>query len=192
LTLLSGNSTLVSGGQTFAQKQALIMKRTLSLLITLVFLFNAGSGYLIFKLKQAEARRESEEALNSHDKTDELVILAFRQNHEEEITWIRPGREFTYRGEMYDVVKTTSGGNLKFYHCYNDSKEKKLTDEYRKSHHSKKEPEKRRKAPNNLILYPQKALFSRILIPSCYAYSLYEFHYTSEFQITPSPPPKIA
>jgi len=167
------------------------MKRATSLLITLLILFNSGGGYIIFRLQQSEARRESEEAI-SRIAEKNVVVLAFRLNHEEGLVWMRPGREFTYRGEMYDVVKTATRGSMKYYHCYNDSREKKLIAAYQKSHHSKKETEKRRKTPNNPIFFSQKTLFTRIMPLSCFDYSLYEMIYTSEVPVTPSPPPKFA
>ncbi|HPT13395.1 MAG TPA: hypothetical protein PK796_01300 [Bacteroidales bacterium] len=168
------------------------MKRAISLLITLLILFNAGGGYILFRLQQSEARRESQEAINSHIAEKIVVVLAFRLNKEEGIVWMRPGREFTYKGEMYDVIKSITRGNMKYYHCYNDSREKKLIAGYQKSHHSKKETEKRRKAPNNPVFYPQKTLFTRTIPPTCFDYSLYEFCFTSEIPVTPSPPPKFA
>lgn len=166
------------------------MKRTTSLLLILLFLFNTGGSYLIFRMQQSEARRESEETINSQKALKDVIVLAFRQNHEEGLVWVRPGKEFTFRGELYDVVKVTSCGNMKYYHCYNDSREKKLIAGYQKSNHSRKEPDKKRKASNNIIFFSQKCLFSRTLYPSCYTYPLYEFYYLSEIPVTPTPPPK--
>jgi hypothetical protein len=168
------------------------MKKTIPLLLILLFLFNAGGGYLLFRLHQSVIRIKAAGDIENNASARELVVITFPLNHEQGLTWERPGKEFTYRGQLYDVVKTMTRGNIKYYHCYNDTREKKLIAGYQKSHQSKKESEKRRKTTNNFIFDPNKSLFTRILPPSCFAYSIYEFQYSSEVPVTPSPPPKTA
>ena len=168
------------------------MKKTIPLLLIVLLLFNAGGGYLLFWLNQSVIRLKAAGDIEKNAPERELVLIAFPLKHEQGLTWERPGKEFTYRGHLYDVVKIVTRGNMKYYHCFNDTREKRLIAYYQKSHHSKKESEKRRKAPNNFIFDPQKSMFTRALPLSCFAYSIYEFQYSSKVPVTPSPPPKIA
>ena len=47
-----------------------------------------------------------------------------------EIYWEEKGKEFMFKGEMYDVVKTKTVNGKVMLYCINDKKEKALVDNY--------------------------------------------------------------
>ncbi len=55
---------------------------------------------------------------------NELVVLKFIKSNAPE--GLNYSKEFEYRGEMYDIVKSESKGDTIFYRCWWDNKETKL------------------------------------------------------------------
>jgi hypothetical protein len=79
---------------------------------------------------------------------EELTVIVVTKEHEEEIVWIREGKEFRYHGEMYDVINTRSSGDKDYYYCKNDTREKEVIN--RLVRHQKRK--------NNILLQLRKVL----------------------------------
>jgi hypothetical protein len=166
------------------------LKKYLSVFLLLFFLFNIGGHYLWFSILksniQKEIRREIRQGLSEKD----LTLIAVPFNDESGICWIKPGKEFTYRGKMYDVVKTRISDSRKFYYCIDDIKEKKLIDDFSK----KNEPsQKARKLLGNYhyIYVIQPESFFHINETSNHDYCIKSFDAASNIEEVTIPPPKF-
>lgn len=53
----------------------------------------------------------------------ELVLLSFTRNEAGSLLRWEHDHEFSYQGEMYDVVEKTIRGDSVFYHCWWDKEE---------------------------------------------------------------------
>jgi hypothetical protein len=168
----------------------LTLRKYLSVIILMFFLFNIGGYYLWFSfLKfniQKEIRREIRQGLSENDLT--LITVPF--NDESGICWIKPGKEFTYRGEMYDVVKIKISNDKKFFYCINDIKEKKLIADFSKANASNQKA--RKLLGNFLYLYViQPESFFHINETSNHDFCIKSFDTSSNIEEVAVPPPKL-
>ena len=62
--------------------------------------------------------------------------------------WIH-SREFKYNGDMYDIVKKEENEKQLIVYCINDTKEKKLEEEFEKRVHKNSSEDKQRPATSN-------------------------------------------
>ena len=60
---------------------------------------------------------------------DKLQAISFTDN-QQQIFWEEKGKEFFFKGEMFDVVKSKTVNGKVVLFCINDKKEKSLVDEY--------------------------------------------------------------
>ncbi|HLN52821.1 MAG TPA: hypothetical protein VK212_03875 [Lentimicrobium sp.] len=111
-----------------------MLRRVLTLILLLIFLYNAGGYYLCFRYYQHVIRREMKHMVRKEVSSDQLteIIVPVSNTGEQGreyipgIVWIKPGKEFSYQNKMFDVVRSTIKGDKKHYLCINDKKEKKL------------------------------------------------------------------
>jgi hypothetical protein len=166
------------------------LRKYLSVIILMFFLFNIGGYYLWFNYVknsiQREIRREIRQGLSEKD----LTLITVPVNDESGICWIKPGKEFTYMGEMYDVVKIRIRDNQEFIYCINDHKEKKLVAGFSKMNESS---QKARKLLGNFhhIYVIQPESFFHINETSDHDYYIRSFDATSKIVEVTIPPPKF-
>lgn len=87
-------------------------------------------GYYAVKRFTQEAHREFiKELLHNKLKDDEMEVISLTDNTEK-IYWQEEGKEFLYKGELYDVVKIKTFSGKTMLYCINDKKEKELIDKY--------------------------------------------------------------
>jgi len=98
---------------------------------------------------QKNIQKEIKKEIRSGLKDEELTLIIVSHNDESEIQWIKPQKEFRYKGEMFDVVRVKYKNEKKYYYCINDIKEKRLIAAFNKNHKSKKGNEKRMKNRSN-------------------------------------------
>jgi hypothetical protein len=153
------------------------------------FLFNIGGYYLWFSYVknniQKEIRREIRLGLSEKD----LTLISVPVNDESGICWIKPGKEFTFNGKMYDVVKITINNNRKIYYCIDDVKEKNLIAGFSKI------PESNQKARKLLagfhyiyVIHPES--FFHIIETANLDYCIKSFDTASSVKEVTIPPPK--
>jgi hypothetical protein len=157
--------------------------------VIVFFLFDTAGYFLLFCLRQDITRREIRREIRMGLKEGQLTLITVTGNDESGISWIEPGREFRFRGEMYDVVKIRTENQAKYYYCIKDVKEKQLIAEFNKSRKAKKEDGKKREIFNFQYL---PAPFSTGSSPSSAGLLTVEpaFFYQSENPDVNSPPPK--
>lgn len=87
--------------------------------------YSQAGYYFTYLCAQLQAKREMKQRiLNSlPDESLEAITLTGNQQH---IQWEEEGREFSFKGQMYDVVRTkTIKGDVVLL-CINDKKEENL------------------------------------------------------------------
>jgi len=103
------------------------VRRILSILFVLVFLFNIWGYYPVYLFQQYQIRSEVKGFLGESPKMADFVFT-FNLQQLHELRWIKEN-EFELNGSYYDILKQhqNPNGTITFY-CYLDSKEKKLVD----------------------------------------------------------------
>ncbi len=154
----------------------------------MIFIFDAGGYYLCFNFLQNSIKREVREGIEHGLKDDELVLIRVPLDSGQDITWIRQGKEFRYKGEMFDVVKVKTVGEEIHYYCINDSKEQHLIAGF--NHNTKKNNDKRMKYSFFFqYLPPPLTLFSDNRMVD-FIYPCLVWQYKSNSPDIHSPPPR--
>lgn len=81
--------------------------------------------YLMLSVQRFEARREMLQHIKNHLSNSELTAIRINLQNKHELHW-EETNEFSYRGEMYDVVKIETSGNQTVYFCIADHRETEL------------------------------------------------------------------
>lgn len=132
--------------------------------------------------------KEIGESLSEKD----LSIIIIPLKGKPGIVWIRPDKEFSYKGEMYDVVKIHYKNQQKYIYCKNDTREKELITNFNITRSSKKETEKKLKRNFNFSFYIQPNTISKNLYPIDLKFITTNILYKSTIVDIHSPPPKSA
>lgn len=87
----------------------------------------------------------------SEDELIELIVFSKSDilNKKINFKWIH-SREFKYNGDMYDIVEKEETETELIVYCINDTKEKKLEEEFEKKVHRNSLENKQRPISNNL------------------------------------------
>lgn len=155
-----------------------------------VILYNTGGYYLWYSTKQNYLQKEVRKHIREGLKEKDLTLIVVKDGNDGELSWIKKGREFSYKGNLYDIVKIKVRGLRSYYYCINDKSEKKLISDFKKSQSSKKEAEKRIKRLINSNFYSPITLQINKLYTTDFKYPAFDFHYKSGILKIPSPPPR--
>jgi len=131
---------------------------------------------------------------------EELIeLLVFDKedilNQKINFRWIH-SREFKYNGDMYDIVKNEENENQLILYCINDTKEKKLEEEFEKRVHQNSSENKQRPSANyqiNILLSEavQHEKLGTELMPEYIFKERLTNRYKSLHLEIPSPPPRF-
>ena len=102
------------------------MKKAFSILFLGIFLFNIAGYYIAFKTEQYEIRSEIESEIKAGVNIAELTTISISKTLKSDLQWTESEKEIRYKGEMYDVVKSSETRDSITYFCINDSKEATL------------------------------------------------------------------
>lgn len=102
------------------------MRKPISILLLLVFLFQSVGCLVIFKLQQLQVRNEVKHHLLSNLPDSELEIIKISRHEQSDSNspfhfW--ESDEFSYSGKMYDVIRREDHGNTTWYYCFPDTRE---------------------------------------------------------------------
>jgi hypothetical protein len=126
----------------FAESNRAVMRKLAVLCVLSLFLFNTGGYFIWFRISQqvnySQVRREIRAGLDDHD----LDILRIPADMIHNIIWIKPGKEFFYKGELYDVVKSGTEDKAVVFHCLKDTKEKELIARFSRKTHEEQQRNK--------------------------------------------------
>lgn len=177
-----------------------MLKKYISILILSLFIYNtfgflAVHPFLSLYYKYLGMQRAD---MPSEEEMIELLvfnkedILKGRIN----FTWIH-SREFRYNGDMYDIVEKRETDKQLIVYCINDTKEKRLEEEFEKRVHENSTENKNRPPGHNynnsLISEPAKSeKINLALAYECsFGYLRIDFYKSLCLDI-PSPPPRFA
>lgn len=100
--------------------------RVLSLILLLLLIFYMRGYSLMLRaglwLHRNEVRRE----LRHRPENKKLWLIRIAASDTFYIHWEEPGKELKYQGEMYDVVRVVSQGDIVHYYCLRDKQETRL------------------------------------------------------------------
>lgn len=169
------------------------MRKTVSILLLLLFAYTTGGYYFAFKILQLQVRSEIKEEMKNSLNESELEIITVPASKMSELRWTRPGKEFVYKNKMFDVVKKQEKNGTTSFFCLNDKKEERLfanLDEY-----VRKNTTRNNKVKNILAKNISNYFFEEIKTPdSNYKAerleSSYKETYESLYSESHSPPPK--
>lgn len=83
--------------------------------------------WLVFSIIRSDIRESIKEKIESSVAKEELVLIKIsRTNPPKDFQFIEEGREFRYKGEMYDIVQQEVKGDTTYYQCIHDIRETKL------------------------------------------------------------------
>ncbi|WP_421750729.1 hypothetical protein [Croceimicrobium sp.] len=83
--------------------------------------------YPSFRYLQQQIRQEVKSRIKAGIPEEELI--AFRWNSiKEQAQWTKAGKEFRYRGEMFDIIRIEGSDSDLLFYCFADLKEKGLFD----------------------------------------------------------------
>lgn len=104
------------------------MKKIIPILLLSLILFSQLGYYCISLVRQHIAKEETAKQILSGIPESSLDIfdLKAEQDH---ISWEEKGREFSFKGNMYDVVKTVTTDGRTLLYCLSDKKEDELLKE---------------------------------------------------------------
>ena len=167
-----------------------MLNKFISVILALLFLFYVAGIYLVFSLIQYSVREEMEEEIKGGIEEKDIFVITVYGIDREEIDWIRPEKEFMYKGEMYDVVKTETSGCKKSIFCISDTREKQLLDNFKRHTHSGKEIESKVKLLFSKIFFYQNITFNYQIFSSDVSFHSIIDQYKSLISKIPLPPPK--
>jgi hypothetical protein len=165
------------------------VKRILSVVLIMIILAGTGGMYYSFRLSLYLNQLAVKSILR--DKSEKtLTLLIINPEQSRYIHWKKQGREFEYKGHLYDISSSAIINGVTYYSVYRDEAEKKLVSEFK---HKRSLDH-----PINKILV--KILISNYIIPASRTEIIpviHEFRYTY-FENNPlilysdihSPPPK--
>ncbi len=167
------------------------MKRSVTVILLFAFLFNAGGYYVWFSVLQYHMQRQIRHEIRQGLPDEALTCITITESHPAGISWIKPGKEFLYRGKMYDVVRIAKSGQQTHYYCINDVKEKQLIANYHRNQQQKKQASKRIKLNLKKQYFNQTSTYfhHNLLREMNFAPMVSNYH--SCCSDTPSPPPKV-
>jgi len=175
------------------------LKKLVSITVLSIFLFNLGGFFIVFNFQQVAIRKEIKKQIKEGVPEDELTIITQTSENFDEIVWIKPKKEFTYKGTMYDVVRKTVEDNGDItYHCINDTQETTLF--VNLDNLVKKNMDARNNGKDSIKLLFQSLYFSNDLMKINFStnekkvelFIFYSSYYLSPDLYVLAPPPKLS
>jgi len=97
------------------------MKKTISILLVIVFCYNIAGVFLVLNYRKQEARSVIKLRIKNSIPEKELTHISV--SNATELKWKRKN-EFTFKGTMYDVVRKEKGADGRIhYYCITDKQE---------------------------------------------------------------------
>jgi hypothetical protein len=166
------------------------LRKYLSVIVLMFFIFNIVGYYLWFSYVKNNIQKEVRQEIRRGLAEKDLTLITVPIGDESGIRWIKPGKEFTFRGEMYDVVKIKILKDKKIYSCINDTKEKKLIADFAKNNESSSKTKRLLGHFHYTYIIQPDNLF-HIIESSNHDYCIKSFELESAVKEVTLPPPKF-
>jgi hypothetical protein len=167
------------------------MKRLVSFILFLLFLFISDGYYLYFRYLQHNINTEVQNEIRKGLKEENLSLIIVPLNGRQEILWTKKDKEFRYKGSMYDVVSTEVRGQKIYYYCLDDVREKQLIARYDRNNRRRTKTLMNLKRVMGSKYFTEKSSFTIDLCKTGILFSEYQEQYLSIIPETNSPPPKF-
>lgn len=86
--------------------------------------------FFVFTLAQKVVKKEIKKKLKAGVPESEIIVISLTsqemQSGKDGFRWVKPNKEFWYKGSMYDVVRKTESEGRNTFHCINDKQETQL------------------------------------------------------------------
>lgn len=107
------------------------MKKIFAIGFLLVLLLPAIATYYVYQYREAKWEQEVKEHIAQGIDLSQLRVFTFsEEDSKTELNW-EHSKEFEYKGEMYDIVRSETKGDSITYFCFWDKTEKGLKKQYR-------------------------------------------------------------
>ncbi len=167
-------------------------RKHVCVLLISAIIFNIFGCQIMFFAFQQKIRNEIRQQILSGILQEKLTLIVASSKNETNIIWTRPNKEFSFHGEMYDVVRVEKNNHHCYYYCLSDHKEKQLIANYQKLQNRKRHTDEKMKRSINTLLFLQQNNSSGALISKVFKYRENPCNVLENFIIIPSPPPKSA
>jgi len=162
--------------------------------LLLVLSIGDGAFWIYAGLSRYLIRRDVAETIRegSAGSANAVIVIANLPESRAEITWTDEGREFSYRGELYDVVDSSATPDSVRYNCIKDGEETELQSRVTQygNHIDITQPLHAPDAQSTMCSPPSspavKGLYPRIML---YGYPSF-LQYDDPALATSSPPPE--
>jgi hypothetical protein len=161
------------------------------LMMIIILLFNVCGYFILYDVLQAKTHREIKARINAGINEKELTVIELNSLNAAEIHWIEADKEFTWHGNMYDVVKSDIKNGVKQIYCLNDTKERKLIKEFEDKND---QAQKTRKLLTNfsLVFLPQPSSNPFITESTDQDFFTRQSYIKSKIREIADPPPKFS
>ena len=85
-----------------------------------------GGFYAVLSFEREEIREEMEQKILKYINKADLVCIVENTENLSKIQWERPEKEFSFEGDLYDVVYKENAFGVTYYYCLSDKDETKL------------------------------------------------------------------
>ena len=156
-----------------------------------ILLYSQVGYYFVLRNSQENIKEEMREKVVSELKTSEMEVISLTE-HRRAISWEENGNEFSFNGQMFDLVKTANENGQIVLYCLNDVKEKQLVDKYNEltKHNSSNKQENTNIDSINLFVegYAEEHIPFTLLVNKIYL--SFASHLQSSTLKNSTPPPK--
>lgn len=135
--------------------------RVTALLAVAILLFHTSGHFWYFHWATTINRHEMKKMIRQNLDSTQITLITLTHANSHEFKWRDKGKEFCYRGEMYDVVKKEAGPSGTRIFCINDKVEKQLIRFLKRSTKNRRDSDKRLRqiTGNNLFIeFPDENL----------------------------------
>jgi hypothetical protein len=109
------------------------VKKIAALLMLLLLFFLCTGYHFLFHVRLQGIKSEMKAYLRGLKDHPDIVTFHFDFQQAQSLAW-EEDREFTYKGERYDVIEKHMEGNRLLISCVPDKKESQLIEQYRSTH----------------------------------------------------------
>lgn len=176
------------------------MKKTVSIFLFGIFLFNMAGYFIAFKSFQYQIKKEIKAEIKKNINAAELTTIVIDKKQINKIDWLENGKEMYCNGKLYDIVRHTKNDSSTTYYCINDKQEELLfanLEEHIALHIAANKPIKnqgsKKLADNVIKLYfsnDQSYKFNPVLLNQVHFFSI-NLSYKSALIESDSPPPEF-
>ncbi|MCX6154205.1 MAG: hypothetical protein NT007_08595 [Candidatus Kapabacteria bacterium] len=107
------------------------MKKLLSILFILIYLVNIIGSISIFLFQQSRHRSEVWSQIKSKISSEEISVIHLSKSEMAQALHFEDNtNEFYYKGELYDIIRTTETYDSLIIYCLNDKTEEKLKEKF--------------------------------------------------------------